>query len=281
MEIFKIKRIAAALAMSVLAGCASSTAGIWVEEIQGKRQIGIEDPSFATNIEVIDYRCSKTPEGFLKAQIRIKNKNLTDFRCQYRIEWFDKDGMVQTHQTSPWTPRLMHGGDLMDISEVSTLQCSEGFRLKIRWDSSPVEEGPSAPIPTTRQLSAAARKFVRDMVTDPRLKEYYYVKMAERAKMRGGAKPTITFGKFKVFAKGYSHYWLDPLRAHLLVELRKTDYFDVKDQNKYSKNADFILIAKMYRTRDGKFWRIETSLLDIANDNEEVWNDFVMIGEDE
>ncbi len=122
------RRIAGALAMAALAGCVSSTAGVWVE----KGRLSIEDPAFATNIDVVRDRCRKTAEGFLETQILVKNKNRDDFRCQYRIEWFDKDNMVQTHQTSPWTPLLMRGGEPVEISEVSILKGSEDFRLKIR-----------------------------------------------------------------------------------------------------------------------------------------------------
>lgn len=137
--------------------------------------------------------------------------------------------------------------------------------------------GDCPPGPGPGPMSHVARRIVGDMVTDPVFKEYYK-KIAKRAKTRGTDKPTITVGDLEVNERGYSDYMLSPLRDDLLVALRKTGYFSVKDSD-ISESADFVLSGKMGKTPDGKVWRVKMSLHDIARDNEEVWNNIVEIGE--
>ena len=118
-----------ALSLSVFAGCSfPRTSGVMVE----KGRLFIEDPAFASNIEVVHDSREKTPEGFLQAQVVVKNTNRTDYECQYRFEWFRGNGMKQTHAETPWRPILLHGRETAEMSAVSPLQGTEDFRLAIR-----------------------------------------------------------------------------------------------------------------------------------------------------
>ena len=118
-----------ALSLSVFAGCSfPRTSGVMVE----KGRLFIEDPAFASNIEVVHDIREKTPEGFLQAQVVVKNTNRTDYECQYRFEWFRGNGMKQTHAETPWRPILLHGRETAEMSAVSPLQGTEDFRLAIR-----------------------------------------------------------------------------------------------------------------------------------------------------
>lgn len=117
------------LTLSILSGCSfPNTSGVMVE----KGRLFIEDPAFATNIDVIRDIHEKTPEGFLHAQVTVKNKNRTDYECLYRFEWFRGNGMKQTHAETPWRPILLHGRETAEMSAVSPLQGTEDFRLAIR-----------------------------------------------------------------------------------------------------------------------------------------------------
>ncbi len=117
------------LALSAVAGCAfRNTSGVMVE----KGRIDIEDPAFATNVEVVRDVMERNRRGFLHAQVVLKNTNRSDYRCQYRMEWRDRNGMIQKHQASPWTNLEMRGREEVEIDEVSTLDDSADFRLKIR-----------------------------------------------------------------------------------------------------------------------------------------------------
>ena len=125
----KMFAYASLLALSVLAGCSfPKTSGMMVE----KGRLFIEDPAFASNIEVVRDIREKTPEGFLQAQVVVKNTNRTDYECQYRFEWFRGNGMKQTHAETPWRPILLHGRETAEMSAVSPLQGTEDFRFAIR-----------------------------------------------------------------------------------------------------------------------------------------------------
>lgn len=118
-----------ALSLSVFAGCSfPRTSGVMVE----KGRLFIEDPAFASNIEVVRDIREKTPEGFLHAQVTVKNTNRTDYECQYRFEWIRGNGMKHTHAETPWCPILLHGRETAEMDAVSPLQDAEDFRLAIR-----------------------------------------------------------------------------------------------------------------------------------------------------
>ena len=122
-------KIVAIASLAMVAGCAMPrTSGVWVE----KGRLNIEDPAFAANIEVVRDMREKTPDGFLHAQVVVKNTNRTDYECQYRFEWFGGNGMKQTHAETPWRPMLLHGRMTTELVAVSPLQGTEDFRLAIR-----------------------------------------------------------------------------------------------------------------------------------------------------
>ena len=119
----------AAYCSAALSGCLSArTSGVMVE----KGRLFIEDPAFAANIEVVRDMREKTPDGFLHAQVVVKNTNRTDYECQYRFEWVGGNGMKQTHAETPWRPMLLHGRMTTELVAVSPLQGTEDFRLAIR-----------------------------------------------------------------------------------------------------------------------------------------------------
>ena len=128
MQINKLVSILVGIVLFEVGGCAN-TSGVWVEN----DRLYIEDPAFAANIEVVGKAiCEKTPQGFLHAQVRVKNTNRTDYECQYQFEWIRANGMTQTHVETPWSPKLLHGREVVELDAVSPVQGSEDFRLKIR-----------------------------------------------------------------------------------------------------------------------------------------------------
>ena len=125
----KFTTLLCVFACAALIGCMNQrTSGVMVE----KGRLFIEDPAFAANIEVVRDACVKTSEGFLHAQVTLKNTNSDDFRCQYRFEWRDKNGMMQSHQPTLWQPLVLHGQEVRDLDAVSIVQNTADFRLTIR-----------------------------------------------------------------------------------------------------------------------------------------------------
>ena len=118
-----------AVCAAALSGCYTPrTSGVMVE----KGRLFIEDPAFAVNIDLVRDACETTNEGFLHAQVTLKNTNREDYRCQYRFEWRDKNGMMQSHQPTPWRPLVLHGREIKDLDAVSLLQNTADFRLTLR-----------------------------------------------------------------------------------------------------------------------------------------------------
>jgi len=116
-------------ACAAISGCMEPrTSGVMVE----KGRLFIEDPAFAANIELVQDACETTSEGFLHAQVTLKNTNRDDFHCQYRFEWRGENGMMQTHATTPWRPFVLHGRTTDEIDATSPLPGTADFRLKIR-----------------------------------------------------------------------------------------------------------------------------------------------------
>lgn len=118
-----------AMALAALAGCMTPrTSGVWIE----KGRLHMEDPAFASNIEILQDSRELTPEGFLHAQVTVQNRIRKDFSCLYKFEWKDKNGMVLVHQQTPWTQLTLHGNEIYTIDGVSILEKAEDFRLKLR-----------------------------------------------------------------------------------------------------------------------------------------------------
>ena len=125
----KTAKFIAVLFAVALAGCLSpKTSGVWVE----KGHLYIEDAAFALNLELVQDAMERTPEGFLHVQVTVQNTNQQDYPCQYRFEWKTKQGMVQTHASTPWRPVVFHGRDVVPLEAVSPLQGTDDFRLSIR-----------------------------------------------------------------------------------------------------------------------------------------------------
>ena len=118
-----------ALCAVALSGCLSArTSGVMVE----KGRLFIEDPAFAANIEVVQDFREKTPEGFLHAQVTVKNTNRTDYECQYCFEWREESGIVMIHVPTPWRPCMLHGRETQNLDAICPRPGAEDFRLKIR-----------------------------------------------------------------------------------------------------------------------------------------------------
>ena len=123
------------VALAAACGCAS-TAGVWVD----KGKLHVEDPAFASNVEVIREIREKTPEGFLHAQVEVKNTNRTDYECQYRFEWIRANGMTQMHAEMPWRPVTLLGRTPRKLEGVCTVKDAEDFRIFIRRAERPKSE---------------------------------------------------------------------------------------------------------------------------------------------
>lgn len=118
------------LAVAAGAGClcGPKTGGVVAE---GGRLM-VEEPSFAKNVSLMVHAPVRTEDGFLHAQATIKNRNRTDFRCQYQFVWFDEAGMAMKHARTPWRPLVLHGRETKELDAVAPFAGAHDFRLEVR-----------------------------------------------------------------------------------------------------------------------------------------------------
>lgn len=125
----KFSLVLLVLAYWSIVGCLQPrTSGVVVEN----GRLFIEDPAFAANIDLIKDACEKTSEGFLHAQVTLKNNNRSDYKIQYQFEWRGANGIMQKHAVTPWRPLVLLGRMSDEIFATSPLQDTVDFRLKIR-----------------------------------------------------------------------------------------------------------------------------------------------------
>lgn len=110
-------------------GCLSPrTDGMAVE----KGKLLVDNVPFSLNLDMIQDAMHKTPEGFLRVQVTLRNENRQDFDCQYRFIWKDKDALTLTHAKTVWKPLTMYGQQETVLEGISPVVGAEDFRLVVR-----------------------------------------------------------------------------------------------------------------------------------------------------
>ena len=143
-----------------------------------------------------------------------------------------------------------------------------------------IESQKKSPRPTVEQLRSVGNKMIDQMLTDRNFLGRSYPEAKRRAKERGESLPTITVDSIKSEVKGLTIYELVPLRDGLKVALRKKGKFFIKDEQ-WSNIADYGLSGELTRSSDQMHYYLRLRLLDYANDNIEIWSEFIEVGEEE
>ena len=125
----KFSIVLCGVVMSVFSGCLTPrTDGMSVE----KGRLQIDNVPLSLNLEMVQDAMYKTPEGFLRVQVTLQNKNREDFDCQYRFIWKDKNGLTLTHARSSWKPLVLHGKQKTVVEGVAPIGAAADFKLVIR-----------------------------------------------------------------------------------------------------------------------------------------------------
>lgn len=126
--------LAAVAALAVGSGCLGpNTAGISAE--QGR--LVVEDRAFASRLELVQDQTVRTEQGFLKAQVTLKNTQKRDACAQYRFTWKDRDGMTLKRAETVWTPLVLHGREEAVIEAICPVPDAADFRLVVRPQTNP------------------------------------------------------------------------------------------------------------------------------------------------
>lgn len=113
------------------AGCLGpNTAGIALEH----GRLEVEDNSFATRVEMVREKTTRTDQGFLKVQVTLKNTQQRDARFLYRFIWKDRDGMTLKQAETLWKTLHLHGREEVDVEAICPVPRGADFRLVVRPD---------------------------------------------------------------------------------------------------------------------------------------------------
>lgn len=117
------------LLAALCAGClSSSTAGVSAE----RGRLSVEDPAFASRLELVRDQTVMLDGDFLKAQVTLRNRDHRDFTCQYRFTWKDSDGLTLKSAATIWTPLPLHGREEAVLEAVCPVPGAADFRLVLR-----------------------------------------------------------------------------------------------------------------------------------------------------
>ena len=134
-----MKKVTLALACvlmgtAVLSSCAS------VNTVERETPVGtrhvitdkrvITDETLATKVNIIGVNDATTPGGFLQIQIEVLNESHSMQEFNYRVEWFDMNGMAINTLTSVWITRQIEEKESLTITAVAPTPTAKDFRVK-------------------------------------------------------------------------------------------------------------------------------------------------------
>lgn len=91
----------------------------------------LTDPSLGRRVYVIGLNDAFTEDGYRKVQITLYNRTRRMASFTYRVEWFDKEGMLIKSPMSNRTAYQIEGGQQLSIPVVATSPNAVDFRCTI------------------------------------------------------------------------------------------------------------------------------------------------------
>ena len=129
----------AAFAVLVLifgAGCVSNSTGgleVALAEGGGQATIRIDDKKINKLISVENTIVRRRENGFLEANVQVRNCSKNVLSIQYKFKWFDADGMEVQPGGRPWELKTdVHGGEQVTLSATAPEKSGVKFLLRLR-----------------------------------------------------------------------------------------------------------------------------------------------------
>ncbi len=122
--------MACTLGLALVSGCIRDKTTIGY--VAGPEGLVVEDPSFAGGLLLEPGTPERTAGGDLRVQVAMKNLRRGDYRCQYQFLWYDGEGMLLPHSSTPWRQLTLHGHETKVVEAVSTLPGAETYRIQVR-----------------------------------------------------------------------------------------------------------------------------------------------------
>jgi len=134
-----MKKASLALAC-VLMGAAAISSCASVNTVERETPVGtrhviadkrvITDESLENKVNIIGVNDATTPGGLLQIQVEVLNDRSSMQEFNYRVEWFDMNGMAINTPTSVWIPRQIEGKESLTITAIAPTPTAKDFRIK-------------------------------------------------------------------------------------------------------------------------------------------------------
>lgn len=124
------------LLLSVLICCGltacARTNGIALDGREGaEAQLQVDNANMASRLKLTQVQQQRR-DGRLQVAIRLKSQIAYDQSLQYRIDWFDENGMPVEPDSTSWQPLLLHGGEQKIIQASALLPQAAAFHFSVR-----------------------------------------------------------------------------------------------------------------------------------------------------
>ncbi len=121
------------LAGAILSGC-RTTAGtsVVLNHETGSSLICEGNTRLHNNMAVTAVTYDKVPNGLNRVNIQLTSLIQKDQHLQYRIAWFNSEGMEIDADTRSYRPLLLHGLDAVTVTGVANNPAAVTSRLRVR-----------------------------------------------------------------------------------------------------------------------------------------------------
>lgn len=122
--------VSVAISAAVLAGC-NSTAGVQVRASEGQ-ETSTQTYTNLGGVKVQQIKGDYVNGENYRARVMILNDEKSSKTLQYKITWYDPDGMQVDPEGSAWTPITLTGKEEKTVQSVAPSPNVNGFVLNIR-----------------------------------------------------------------------------------------------------------------------------------------------------
>ena len=123
-----------ALASGLLAGCRTTTAGTSLVLNHGNGDSVLFEGNTrlhnALSVTAVTY--DKAPNGLNRVNIQLTSLVQRDQHLQYRIAWFNSEGMEIDAESRSYRPLILHGLDAVTVTGVANNPAAVTSRLRVR-----------------------------------------------------------------------------------------------------------------------------------------------------
>lgn len=121
-----------ALGLTGLTGCANTSGTIVkTDHLTGKSMIIEENGRLAHRVNVVSTSYDEV-NGLKRVHIALASDRIHRTRIDYRICWFDANGMEIDSQTKPYRNLILEGRDAVTVTGVANSPAAVSSKLRIR-----------------------------------------------------------------------------------------------------------------------------------------------------